>query len=409
MRNAFSLLALSATLTAQEPPVLTTNPPVQTAQFGATALGGGVTEVAQITFIRDQTANNWYVTATVKTPASTFYAGWSGRCTVAGSPPVYTLTANNDFANVPAPTTDYFAFNVSSDLLIMVVDTGAATPPAVYARTATNVPFTSFGSVPGVSGYVDSQLADTLTSWNGTTGSYEFFWIQGNNLVKATMTLTAPATVTLGAPVVTTTAGVAQHSQSALRQTTGLPSDWGTCRAMIHSRNNSSADAFYRSSCADNAIVNIPSLQIWDDANWKANPGNIGGSTIWAYAVANYQNPLQCDVVCMSSATVPAAGGTLTICAWAPPSGQPNQAGFVMLGIAAPGLPLPGITIGNLGLNPGALVFLPIQVFDAVLGEISYTFVTGTLPRGRIDMQVGAVNFGNGRIYLGNNAQINVL
>ncbi len=412
MRNAIPFLALSAVLAAQQPPVLTTSPPVQTPQFGPAAFGGGVTEVAQITMIRDGSAAPvWWINATIKRPSSAFYQGWSGRATgnPAGGGP-YVLTEDPTVLSlVPPPVADYFAFNSSADGLVMVFDTGGASAPAVYVRanTAPTTPYQPFGSIPGVTGYVDSQMGNTGSSWNGTTGSYEFTYIVGNSLVRASLTLTAPATVVLGAPVTMTTAGVAQHSQSYIRQYTGLPSEFGTGRALIHSRNVSSADAWFRSSLSDDTAVNIPSQLVYDDASWKANPGHIGGSLYWAYAPTGYVNPLQIDTVCMSSATVPSAGGSVTICAWAPP-GTDVQAGFVMLGVQVPAIPLPGITIGSLGLNPAALVFLPTTIFDPVLGEISYTLVTGFLPRGRIDMQVGCLNVTRSRIYLGNNAYIHV-
>lgn len=412
MRNSLSLLALSATLAAQEPPVLITTPPVLTPQFNGAALGGGVTQVAQLTMIYNPSgtpAPQWYVTATVQTPASTFWTGWTGTAT--GTPGNYTLTANGDLANLPPPTTDYFAFNVSDDLKVLVFDSGGSTQPGVYVRSAPSGAFVPFGAVPPPvpAGYRDSQMGDTITSWNGTTGVYQFVYIDGNNLKKVEMTLTAPSTVTLGTPIPIATSAVAKHSPSPLRQQTGLPSEWGTSRAFIFSQNDSSADSYFRSTLADDTVVTAPLMRIYDDGNWKANPGHIGGALYWAYATATYGNPMLQETVAMSSATVPSAGGTLTICGWAPPSASP-WVGFVMLGLLqSPGINLsPIVTRGLLGLNPGALVFLPAQVFDTNLGEMSYTFVTGFLPRGRIDMQIGALNLATNQIYLGNNAGIYV-
>ena len=226
MCYAFALLALSASLAAQQPPVLTTTPPVHTVQFGAGAFGGGVTEVAQVAMIRDAGAGNWYVTATVRTPASLFLTGWSGRAT--GTASNYTLTANNDFANLPLPAFDFYSFNVASDLRVLVFDAGGTVSPQVYVRPAANVPFALFGVIPGMTGYVDSQVGDTLRSWNGTTGRYEFLYTRGNSLLRAPLTLTAPSTVTLGSPVtMSTIIGIAQHSPCPMRQNTGLPSERG--------------------------------------------------------------------------------------------------------------------------------------------------------------------------------------
>lgn len=407
MRYALSLFALTAFAVAQEPVQLTTSPPVQTPQFGASALGGGVTEVAQLQFTYDPSISTptWYFSATVHSPASTFWAPYSG--TVTGTPGAYTVTANSDYSLVPPPTTDYFAANVSSDLKIMVIDTGGSTAPGVFVRTATGSPFVPFGSIgaPVPATYNDSQVGDTITSWNGTTGVYEYIFISGLNIAKTTITLTAPSTVAVG-PVVTIAASAVQkHSPNPMRQWTGLPTDWGVGRALIYSQNDSSADSYFRSGLFDNSTTPIAGTLTYDDANWKANPGNIGGSAYWAYAVATYQDPLQQDMCCMSSAAVPTTGGPVTFCVWSPPSANPSV-GIAMLGtLQSPGLALglPFIT-GKLGLSPVGLVFLAGQVFDANNGEISYSFVTGRLPRGRIDMQALCFNLSQNRIYLGNNA-----
>jgi len=410
MRN-FSLLALSATLAAQEPPVLITTPPVTSPTFNATALGGGVTEVAQITFIAlcGSTPQKWYITATVKTPASAFYTGYTGEATSTGAG-AYTIAnlTGTELSALPAPTADYFAFNASDDRLVMVFDAGASFPPSVFVRASTAAPYVPFGSIgaPVPAGYRDSQMGDTITPWNGTTGVYEFVYIDGNDLKKVAMTLTAPSTVTLGTPVLIATSGVAKHSPSPMRQTTGL--DCGKCRSFIYSQNDSSADSYFRSAWDDTTLIPAPGMRVWDDANWKANPGNIGGSLYWAYAVAVYGNPLQEDVVAMSSVNVPLAGGANAIVCWAPPKATP-QAGFVILGaLQSPGINLsPIITRGLLGINPAGLVFLPTQVFDPVLGEMSYTLVFPSMPGPRsIDMQVGMFDLVSGSIYLGNNAGV---
>jgi hypothetical protein len=180
---------------------------------------------------------------------------------------------------------------------------------------------------------------------------------------------------------------------------------------MIYSQNDSSADSYFRSSLNDNTITPIAGTLIFDDPNWKANPGHIGGGrTIWAYAPVGYQDPMQEDICAMSSATVPSTGGPVTICAWHPSSTTP-VVGIVMLGaLQSPGinLGLPFIS-GKLGLNPAALVFLPGQPFDPVHGEITYNLVLGRLPRGRIDMQVLCFNLSTNRIFLGNNARLDIL
>jgi hypothetical protein len=52
-------------------------------------------------------------------------------------------------------------------------------------------------------------------------------------------------------------------------------------------------------------------------------------------------------------------------------------------------------------------VFLPAQVFDPVLGEMSYSLVFPGMPGPRtIDMQVGALNLVTSQIFLGNNAAV---
>ncbi|MEZ5963511.1 MAG: hypothetical protein R3F56_06665 [Planctomycetota bacterium] len=412
MRNAISLFALCGFVAAQEPVQLTTNPPVQTTQFGATALGAGTTEVAQIqlTFDPSVSTPTWYLSATVHQPSSTFWQPYSG--TVTGTPGAYVVTSNTDYSLVPPPTTDYFAANVSSDLQVMVTDTGAATPPGVFVRTGTTGNFVPFGSIPAPvpATYNDSQMGDTITPWNGTTGTYEYIFISGTNIAKTTITLTAPSTVTVGSTVTIVTSAVQKHSPCPIRQWSGLPSDWGVSRALIYSQNDSSADSYFKSALFDDASIPITGTLTYDDANWKANPGNIGGATYWAYAMTGYVDPLQEDICCMSSAHVAPTGGPVTICAWNAPSTSP-KVGFVMLGtLQSPGLNLglPFIT-GKLGINPVGLVFLSAQPFDANNGEISYSFVTGRLPIGRIDMQVGCFDLVANQIFLGNTAQLTIL
>lgn len=419
MRHAIPLFALSAafslstTIAAQEPAILTSTP-ATTAQFGATALGllngNQVSECSQLQLTCDTTAAvpTWYIAATVKTPSNAFYQGYSGRVT--GTPGNYTITSNGDFSLVPPPTADYFAFAVSSDLKIMVHDTGGATAPAVYVRAGTTGNFTPFGAIgaPVVPTYVDSMIGNTLTSWDGTTGVYEFMYIAGLNIMKVDMTLTAPSTVTLGTPVQIAPTGVQKHSQSPMRQWTGLSSELGTGRAMIFSQNDSSADSYFRSSMSDITTTPVAPTLTFDDANWKANPGHIGGSTYWAYAVGTYGNPMQEDICAMASASVPAAGGPVTIVSWAPPKATP-QLCLTMIGLAQiPGLPLnPPFTFirGRLGITLASLTFLPTQAFDADKGECSLTFVTSRLPRGEIDMQVGCFDLATNTLYLGNTAK----
>lgn len=404
---------LCCSLVAQEPPILTTNPPVQSSQFGATALGSGTTEVAALQFTYDPTATSptWFLSATIKNPSSAFYQPYSGRVT--GTPGAYTVTPNSDYSLVPAPTTDYFAANVSPDLKIMVIDTGAATPPSVYVRSSTTGPFVPFGSIgaPVVPTYVDSQIGNTLTSWNGTTGVYEFIYVSGLNLMMVPMTLTAPSTVTLGTPVQIAPTGIQKHSPSPMRQWTGPASDWGTARALLFSQNDSSADAYYRSSLADITTTPINPALIYDDAGWKANPGHIGGATYWAYAMPGYVNPLQLDICAVGSATVSPGGGSVTICAWSPPMTTP-VVGFVMLGVLqSPGLPLNppfSFIAGKLGITPTSLILLPTVSFDPTNGEMCYSFGTGPMPPGCIDLQVGCYDLGGNKLAMGNTTVIKV-
>jgi hypothetical protein len=429
MRNAFSLLALSATLAAQEPPVLVTTPPQQDPAFGAAALGGGVTEVAQLTMLCKPGSNppTWYVTATVHRSGPTaLWTGWVGNA-VATAPGVYTITDNSatELANLPVPLTDYFAFNASFDRQCMVFDSGASSQPAVYVRPNNNkgTPWLLFGSVPSpvAAGYRDSQIGDTITamtvSGGNYSGAYEFVYIDGLDLKKVPMTLSGPAggsgTVTLGTPITIAQSAIQKHSPSGLRQgPSGLPTDIGVVRALIFSKNNSSADSFFRSTTDDFALSSAPTIapemQIYDDANWKANPGHIGGSLYWAYATTIYGNPMKQDVVALASVQLPLAGGADTIIAWAPPSAQP-QLGVVFLGLLqSPGINLsPLITRGLLGLNPALLVLLFSGTFDPFWGEMGLPLVFPGQPGPRaISMQVVMLNIVTSQIFLGNNAAI---
>lgn len=390
-----------------QPPVLT-RPPAPATVFGAAALGNGTTEVAaiQLTFDPSRAQPTWFLSGTVKNPSSAFFQPYSGTVTGAGG--AYTVTPTNDYSLVPPAAQDYFAANVSSDLKVMVLDTGGASPPGVYVRDAATGPFRPFGAIgaPVPPTYVDSTPGDTLVSWNGSIGIYEYLFIDGLDIKKTTLSLSATGTVTIGSSATIVASGVQKHSPSPLRQWSGNPTDRGTGRALVYSQNDSSADSYFRSSVVEDAAVALDGRRVFDDANWKANPGHIGGSLYWAYATTSYGIPLQQDIVAMSSVTVPATGGEVTICAWAPPSAQP-QIGFVMLGyLQSPGLDLtPIVTRGLLGLQPASLAVLPAQIFDPTLGEMSYSFVAGPLPcGGRIDMQVGCANLVTGELFLGNNA-----
>ena len=412
MRYVFSALALSATLAAQypgEPPVLV-NPPAQTPLFGGPALG--VNEVAQIGLmpLRDASGNvipnQWYLTATVKTASPTFYQLWSGTYVPGRTP--NEIVANSDVASLNNTTVDMFACNVSDDLLAVVCDTGGGTAPVIATRATPVGPFSNPQSIaaPVPAGYRDSNLFDKVGP-----NLYEYGYVVGRVLFKVVVNATTGATV--GSPITVVDANLVTpaqdvHSHWGMRQWTGIPSEWGTCRALIHSKNDSSADSYFRSSLSDNTALPIPLFRIYDDASWKANPASIGGSTYWAYAPAAYGNPLQEDIVAMASATVPATGGALTRVGFAPPKPTP-QIGIVMVGaLGTAGLPIPGVT-GNLGLSPVGLVFLPGLAVDPTYGEVVYNLVTGQLPRQKIDMQFLVFDGATSRILLGNTAQINPL
>ncbi len=219
MRSACPCLALVATLMAQEPPAIITLPPAQSPAFGAAALGASVTEVAQISllFMSGTSPQKWYLTATVHRSGSIFYQGYTGEVISTG-PGSYSIMSASaaELINVPPPPTDYFAFNASFDRKVLVYDSGGTSPPSVFVRASdvTGTPYRPFGSIgaPVPAGYVDSQIGDTITSWNGTTGTYEFIYIDGVDLKKVRMTLTTPSNVTLGVPVTIATSASTKHS-----------------------------------------------------------------------------------------------------------------------------------------------------------------------------------------------------
>lgn len=413
MRVLISAMALSATLAAQyagEPPALVTNPPVNTPTFGAAAFGTPVQQVAQLNLMPNRDAqgnvipNEWYLTATTFNGTPAFYQMWSGTYVPGRTP--NEIVANTDVQALNITTTDMFAINVSHDLLVCVFDAGASAQPIVATRATPTGPFTNPVAIgaPVPAGYRDSQLFDKIAP-----NQYEYGYVVGRQLFKVVIDVTTGATV--GTPITVVDANFANpaqdvHSHWAMRQWTGSPLDWGTCRALIHAKNDSSADSYFRSSLIDNAVVPLPFFRIYDDANWKANPSSIGGSTYWANAISTYVDPLQEDIVAMSSATVPATGGIVTLVGFAPRKSTP-QIGIVMVGaLATAGLPLPGIT-GNLGLDVSSLVFLPGLPVDPIYGEFVYQFVTGVLPRRQIDMQVLVFDAAANRIILGNTAQLN--
>ncbi len=393
---------------AGEPPLLT-RAPVQSATFGATALG--VQEVAQLNLmpLRDAggniLANQSYLTATVRNATPTFYQLWSGTYVPGRAP--REIVANNDVAPLNNPTVDMFACNVSGDLLVCVFDSGATSAPVVATRATPIGPFGNPRAIaaPVPVGYRDSQLFDRVGP-----SRYEYGYAVGRQLFKVVIDVTTGATVgsptiLVDANLVTPAAGV--HSHWAMRQWTGQPASRGTCRALLFSKNDNSADCYFRSSLGDNLVHPMPLFRVYSDANWKANPASIGGSTYWAYAPTAYGDPLRVDMVTGCSASVPASGGALDFVVWTPPGAAAIC--FVVLGLPlAAGLPIPGV-LGNLSVDPTSMVVLPPAASDPQFGEAAFSLAVPALPRFCYRGQVGCLEIPPGTVRIGATIEVKSL
>ncbi len=411
MRSVLSALVISASLAAQytgEPPLLFTSPPAQDARFNGAALGtpgGGAIAQIQFTPMRDATGvlvpNTFYISAT--------YASGAMWLPHAAEYNAQTGVITPRPADVAAINSDGFACNVSNDLLVVVWDRNGVAP-AIASRANTSQPFGNVQALaaPIPATYNDSHLFDKDPNF---ANGYQYGYIVGLGIRYATVDINTGAVLSAETtPIVTT---VQTHSHMAMRQQTGGFLDIGKTRAMCFSRNDSSADSYFRSSIADNGTLPVPYFRIWDDASWKANPGHMGGEVYYAYAPGNaYGNPLKHETLSCSSSFVPATGGLATIVGWAKTRSAAPVFGSIVLGTAglgAAGLDLSfmGVT-GKLGLNPAGLLVLPLQVFDFAQGEIVYDLPVPAMRPTTIHYQVLAFDTANSRIYLGNTAQLDV-
>lgn len=410
MRTLISALLISASLAAQytgEPPYLYGTPALDT-RFTGAALGG-VGAVAQIQFtpMRDAAGNlvpnEFYVTATLIN--GNFYvphaAIWNAQTGV------ITPRAADVAALVGAQ--DGFALNVSNDLKVCVFDNAVR---AVVARRAnSSLPFGSVTAIgaPVPPGYVDSSLFDPDPAF--APNGYQYAYISGLGIRYATIDITTGAV--LSAETQVELEPVQAHSHMPMRQQVGSIFDLGKTRAICFSKNDSSADAYFRSSIADRGVLPVPIFRLYDDASWKANPGHHGGDVYYAYAPGNaYGAPLRHRTLSCSSAHVPPGGGLATIVGWSKPRAAAPIFGTIVLGAA--GLAPTGIDLsfmgvaGKLGLNPSSLIVLPLQVFDFAQGEIGYDLAVNIPRPTTIHYQVLSFDTANSSIALGNTAQLDV-
>lgn len=409
MRTLISALFISASLAAQytgEPPFLYSTPALD-ARFTGAALGG-VGAVAQIQFtpMRDAAGalvpDQFYVTATLingalYTPHAAVYNAQSG---------VITPRAADVAALVGA--SDGFALNVSNDLKVCVFDN--AVRAVVATRANSSLPFGNVVAIgaPVPPGYVDSTLFDPDPAF---ANGYQYAYISGLGIKYATIDVNSGAV--LSAETQVELEAVAAHSTMPMRQQVGNFFDIGKTRAICFSKNDSSADSYFRSSIADRGVLPVPIFRIYDDASWKANPGHIGGDVWYTYAPGNaYGAPLLHRTLSCSSAHVSPGGGLATIVGWSKPRAAAPIFGTIVLGaagLAPTGIDLSFIGVaGKLGLNPAALIVLPLQVFDFAQGEIGYDLPVNINQPTTIHYQVLSFDSSNSSIALGNTAQLDV-
>ncbi len=311
-----------------------------------------------------------------------------------------------DFATPLCSTGDEFAFSISNNGLFGVTDYAGAIGSPVYGnRAATGTNWTLGGVVTGAgSGYLDSKLVDL------GGGGIKFAFADASSGVSVGDINTGTGAVTNIAQVIAAIPGTNfLHSHHAV-----MAND--TLAGWIFSAHiaGGDSDSYFLGDSDD--LLNLP-VQIYDEANWQANPTSLGdsGSTYWAWSAPapnNYKAPLDIELVALTGGRL-TAGQTKNLSLFVPGDGNP-WVGVLIIGVPTAPIPLGG-TVGNaIGNAPGprpagqVSVLPAIAVSAAGLGRINFGIPvpagwTGAAP---LSIQGAAASTAGGPVVISNDALI---
>jgi hypothetical protein len=375
-------------------------------RFSTTALGNGVTSIAQLQLTPHPTlgADMFYLAATVVRSGG---AGSRDAMTGVWNNATAVFTKNNDVDHMNSSGSE-FQCSVSDDLLTVVLDVPTSHPiglgTAIWAsRASINVPFGTPARINGVPpGYIDPQLTRV-------GGKLMFMWVQssfacGNNSALAIGEFDRMTGTVTNQRVVVSNPGprsTGSHSPS------GMFDKNGEMRALIFSCcvPGRQSNAYFNSSIHDDA----PSFVLMDTGTWLNNPDSNGGSLLYAES-PSYLVPRGIGILALSSARIPSSGGTLDMTAFAPtrlPT-DPPYIGAVLVGLLGTGpIQLPGIDGSPLSLNPATMFALPSGGFDQRTGTLSYSMPTPPLPLNTVaHAQPAMLDPLQQKVWLGNTAWI---
>jgi hypothetical protein len=387
-------VALAAQNYTGEGPGIVIAPALNSA-LGATGLGNGVTQVAQILLTPHSSlpANSYYLVATVQKGAGN-YDILSGVFN--GTTNAFTINTDVDQFNT---TADEFAGTVDNSLRFFALDTSGTTACQIATRAGTTGQWSKASAlnITGAPiGYNDSMLC--------TIGNQlSYFHISGVNLMVGDIN---PATGVVNnvRALLTNPRGAGCHSPSPITDANGV------ARALIFSMRPQSSDAYFAPVLDDSA----PAFEIMDRNTWLANPDANGGSLNWAEAVSSYTDPVSVGITGMSGASVSGNGGPVNLTVFAPlkAAAAPPYLGTVVIGfLGTAGIPIPGIGGKPFGLDPTKpMIFLPSLPVGQLTGTASYNLTVPALgPNVRIDAQSVILDPIAGQAFIGNTASIRTL
>lgn len=337
-------------------------------------------------------------------PANTYVVALTLPGTTAGSYKLETGTYNfttntytkNTWADALNVSGQEFALGISDDLLVAVWDRGSGLAPGFARRANLTANFAPGGAVSGgPTGYVDSNLARI-------NGKLAFLHIQGSDINVGDLDANTGALSNIRRAV-TNPIGAGSHSPTPVNDSQGNTYSL-MFSAQVPARQS---NAWFASSVQDAA----PAFEMVDSPTWLANGDANAGDMVNAEAAGSYGDCLRWGVLAMSSAVVPATGGTLNLSLVAPerPATQPPYIGLVLVGaLNSSGIPIPTVN-GNLSINPLSLVALPSAAFTPA-GFLKFTFGTPPLaPNTVVHAQpvlFDAAGAPGSQVYLGNTSYI---
>lgn len=286
------------------------------------------------------------------------------------------FTARSDFQNLNQA--GLFSLSVSRDHLVCVCDRGLSSWAGYSVRSSVTQPWSVWESLDRGFGYVDSKL-DRM---NGTD---HYFWVAQQSIYGTPVNRAAFGNPNLKPCTGANTKVISNPvGANGLHSHDTMVDSKGEVRALIVARSDtvsSDADAAFASSPFDLDPLQI----IHDSTTWHANPGSIGGTTLWAHN-PNYTDPDRIDVFCINGARVATRGGVLTLRAFVPYDavtfGQWTTVFFIgARATASFNFNLPNV-FGNWGLAAGTFGQLPPRLANTWEGGVDHVYPMPALPAG---------------------------